>query len=138
MTRNGSCRTSSASFANYDPDTSSWKTFQDSLFTGPEKFSETWPRSGTMRSGIASRLRPSVPYISEIGSFYLPTMVADDTGHRTKPYSQGGRALSYMLGGPVNPMWGEWFMGFPIGHTDLEPSATPSSRKLPSTLADAS
>jgi hypothetical protein len=29
--------------------------------------------------------------------------------------------------GALNPTWVEWLMGFPIGWTDLEPSATPSS-----------
>jgi DNA (cytosine-5)-methyltransferase 1 len=28
-------------------------------------------------------------------------------------------------GGQLNPTWVEWLMGFPIGHTDLEPSETP-------------
>jgi len=31
--------------------------------------------------------------------------------------------------GSLNPAWVEWLMGFPIGHTALEPSETPSSRK---------
>ena len=31
--------------------------------------------------------------------------------------------------GSLNPTWVEWLMGFPAGWTDLEPSATPSSRK---------
>lgn len=32
--------------------------------------------------------------------------------------------------GTLNPAWVEWLMGFPIGWTDLGPSATPSSRKF--------
>jgi DNA (cytosine-5)-methyltransferase 1 len=27
--------------------------------------------------------------------------------------------------GALNPMWVEWLMGFPIGHTDLRDSETP-------------
>jgi DNA (cytosine-5)-methyltransferase 1 len=46
--------------ANYDPDTSSWKTSQHCLVEGLETFSETWPRSGMMRSGTAYRLPPLV------------------------------------------------------------------------------
>ena len=34
-------------------------------------------------------------------------------------------------GGPLNPEWCEWFMGFPIGWTELAHWATPSSRKSP-------
>jgi DNA (cytosine-5)-methyltransferase 1 len=26
-----------------------------------------------------------------------------------------------LLGGPLNPQWVEWFMGWPIGATDLQP-----------------
>ena len=33
------------------------------------------------------------------------------------------------VGGSLNPEWVEWLMGFPIGHTVLEPSETPSSRR---------
>jgi hypothetical protein len=32
-------------------------------------------------------------------------------------------------GGRLNPNWVEWLMGYPIGHTDCEDSATPSSRR---------
>lgn len=38
-------------------------------------------------------------------------------------------SLPAQLGGPLNPPWIEWLMGFPIGWTDCEGSATPSSRK---------
>ncbi len=31
--------------------------------------------------------------------------------------------------GQLNPNWVEWLMGYPIGHTALKDSATPSSRK---------
>ena len=34
-------------------------------------------------------------------------------------------------GGQLNPTWVEWLMGFPTGHTDLQPSATPSSPRSP-------
>jgi hypothetical protein len=54
----------------------------------------------------------------------LPTPVADDTGWRKRPYSQGGRALSFVLGGPVNPEFAEWLMGWPIGWTGCEPLGT--------------
>ena len=42
--------------ASYDPATSSWRTSQLSLDGGLTEFSETWPRSGTMRSGMCYRL----------------------------------------------------------------------------------
>ena len=77
----GSGPTSPASFATYDPTSSSWKTSQDSLFlpssieTGlPDgafprdsaSFSETWPRWGGMRNGSVFR-RPPLELITSGG-----------------------------------------------------------------------
>ena len=84
---------SPVSFANYDPDMSSWRTSQGSLFGGWAEFSETWPRSGTTRSGTAYRLPPSAPHIYELASSFWPTPIADSASGRTTPYSQGGIPL---------------------------------------------
>ncbi len=59
----------------------------------------------------------------------FPTATADDTGHRSARYAQGGTALSTVTGGLLNPTWVEWLMGFPLGWTDCDASATPSCRK---------
>jgi hypothetical protein len=61
-------RNSPELLARYDPDTSSWKTCQRSFLEDWETFSETWPRSGTMRNGIAYRLPPLVPLTGGTGS----------------------------------------------------------------------
>jgi hypothetical protein len=50
------------------------------------------------------------------------------------PFSHGGSGgeLHKQIapnGGPLNPTWVEWLMGFPLGWTDLPASETPSSRK---------
>jgi hypothetical protein len=127
------------SFSTYDPDTCSWRTSAPSSLTDESgEFSGTWPRSGMTRSGTAFQLRPSAPLTHGIASGCWPTPVADDTGHRKKPYSQGGRALSYMVGGPTNPTWIEWLLGFPMGWTDVAPSATRSSLPSRSTSGGAS
>src|SRR5690348_8706600 len=52
---------SPGSFAWFDPASSSWKTFQRCLLGGWVEFSETWPRAGTTRSGIAFQRPPLVP-----------------------------------------------------------------------------
>ncbi len=49
---------------------------------------------------------------------------------RQRPSGGGCRCLETDLAnrghtGPPNPTWQEWLMGFPLGWTDLEPSATP-------------
>lgn len=62
-----------ALLANLDPLTSSWRTSQHSLEGGLTSFSETWPRSGMMRSGIAFQLPPLVLLTDETGSGSWPT-----------------------------------------------------------------
>ena len=73
------------SLARYDHATSSWKTSQLCLGGGLETFSETWPRSGTMRSGIAYRLPPLEPHTGATASGYWPTpnLVDAEGGVRT-------------------------------------------------------
>ena len=62
-----------ASLASYDPASSSWRTSQACFLSEWEPFSETWPRSGTMRRGTAYPLPPLAPLTDEIGSGLLPT-----------------------------------------------------------------
>jgi hypothetical protein len=64
------------SFANYDPDTSSWRTSQLSLLEDSGESLLTWPRAGMTRSGIASRLRPLAPLTGGTESGLLPTPTA--------------------------------------------------------------
>lgn len=64
--------------ANYDRDTSSWRTSQRSLVEGWTVFSETWPRSGMMRNGIAYQLPPLVPLTAATDSGLLPTPITTD------------------------------------------------------------
>jgi hypothetical protein len=63
--------------AKYDPDTSSWRTSQLCLDGDLALFSETWPRSGTMRNGTAYLLPPLVRLTDETGCGSLPTPTAD-------------------------------------------------------------
>ena len=75
---------------------------------------------------------------------YWATPAARDYRHpNKKPYAERGggkkgEQLPNQVGGPLNPTWVEWLMGFPLGWTDLDASATPSSPKSPSGSADAS
>jgi hypothetical protein len=71
---------SSGLLATYDRASSSWKTSQTSLLALPssqglglEEFSETWPRSGSMRNGIAFRLPPLAPRTEETEFGLWPT-----------------------------------------------------------------
>ena len=86
-TRGGAGRGCSASFAHYDPGTSSWKTSQLSLPI--ERLSVgssvTWQRAGMTRNGTAFRLPPLVPLIDVIGSSSLPTPTATPGGYNQSP-----------------------------------------------------
>jgi hypothetical protein len=80
------------------------------------------PSARDGRSGKASEAthdRNSRPLNEVVWRMYT-TPIADGVGHRKRPYSQGGEALSLQVGGHLNPTWTEWLMGFPLGWTDLE------------------
>ena len=83
------------SFADYDPGTRSWRTFQGSLFAEWETYSETWPRSGMTRNGIAYQRQPSAPLTAETecGSWPTPTATEReaDAGSGRSVTCPGGR-----------------------------------------------
>jgi len=157
--------------ASFDPATSSWRTLQRCLVEGWTVFSETWPRSGLMRNGIAYALPTLAPLTSETDCGLWPTPMAGDGAKldatipairrriargrhiglamqarlwptptardfrhpgRSRMERTGGtqgECLPQAIGGALNPTWVEWLMGFPLGWTALEGSATPSSRR---------
>lgn len=71
----------SASFAYFDPATSSWKTSQGTFLSDLEQFSETWPDAGTMRNGSVYELQTSGPATSASGCSLWPTAVGQDSKH---------------------------------------------------------
>jgi hypothetical protein len=215
------------SLAQFGPDGWSLKTSQLSLLEGLEPFSETWPKSGLMRNGIAYRLQPLVRRTGESVSGSLPfgTPTANEVICNASPTPRMGErfrrrhggnllesvahhmwptpsasqmpcegtvrlarkawmdgtatleeanaiagrdvrdkqgkvpamwrtpnasliepkstvkkltgrtpsdpqvGLADQVGGSLNPTWVKWLMGFPLGWTALDASATPSSRK---------
>jgi hypothetical protein len=59
----------------------------------------------------------------------LPTLVARDfrypgRSRMERTGSKAGECLPQVIGGPLNPPWCEWFMGWPIGWTELKPLET--------------
>ena len=58
---------------------------------------------------------------------FYPTLTVNDSKNNAAPsqFKRDTKALNVVVGGPLNPTWAEWFMGFPIGWTDLEHSETP-------------
>ncbi len=144
---------SPAWLANFDPASSSWRTSQICLVAlannqgnGLAEFSETWPRSGMMRSGTAYQLPLSELHILATGyglwptpnksngfaPFSMLTMKRKALGQSRPSGAKMGfdlkwepRAVPYLVDGWINPILSEWLMGFPIGHTDLRPAETP-------------
>lgn len=145
----------SESFANFDPSTSSWRTSQLSLSGDLTLFSDAWPSSGTMRSGRCSQRAPWVPHTHESACFSLPTPTASDAlrvhiigprmrtieDARGKPRKVNSNGSIWSLSLPLlwrratgttlRPRFVEWLMGFEAGWTitAFAHSVTPSSRK---------
>ena len=88
----------SASFARYDPDTSTWRTPQRSLLGGYTEHLGTWPNFGSMRNGRCWERSTSELRTSESESGLLPTPVAIDTGSRFNRSASDGAALRPTLG----------------------------------------
>ena len=123
------------SFVKYDPNTSSWRTRQCSLVEGLDVFSGTWPRWGMMRNGECLELTMSELPTSGIGFGLWPTPRASDYKGAVKKSVNTSRRVAKGItnanlpeamqertnGGPLNPTWVEWLMGWPIEWTDLRP-----------------
>lgn len=85
----------SALFAKFDHNSSSWKTPQFSLLAGLDEYSETWPRSGTMRNGWCWERTTWEPRTSGNASGYLhmiPTPTACNAPNKGS-HSRGPKSL---------------------------------------------
>jgi len=130
-------------FAWYDQDTRLWRTWQLCLDGEWAEFLGTWPKAGLMRNGIAYQ-RVSLSDIAENGHSLWPTLCARDYRSGATPdrstamarVSSRGNDLPAFLrllfperSGLIDPYWAETYLGYPEGHTELPPSATPSYPK---------
>lgn len=117
-------------FAHFDRATSLWRTSQVSLLTLTwDECSETWPRAGTMRNGIAYQQVPLAPLTDEIESGLWPTLRAGQCKNvrwcSRKDYmgnleEWGGKHFPELIGKHISLQWLEWHAGYPIGWTDLK------------------
>jgi len=131
--------TCTESFAIFNRDSQSWRTSQRCWIEGTQKFSETWPRAGSMVNGKCYRRVPLVPHIhaKECSMFSTLTVVSCEHPGRqvVKPHQQSCLSAELAVrdkwrrGGQLNPNHAAWFMGFPASWTDLEDSETPLSHK---------
>lgn len=111
------------SAGKYDPDSSSWKTHQLSLFGGLELCSEIWPKWGMMRNGewYPLEMLAHDTSVKECGS--LPTIGTPIKTQRCRSEDFISPAKNpYELcpkGYLPHPEWVERLMGWPDGWTDL-------------------
>lgn len=132
----GCGRSSPSAFASLGPDGSWLKmsrgSCQQMLDGSSEEYSETWPQWGTMRNGECFQQQPLVRRISAKDCSLLPTPTARDyRSGKASPetHAKNSRPLSEQIGGLLNPQFVEAMMGLPIGYTDCDVSAMPSSLK---------
>ena len=116
------------SYAWYDQDSLSWKTWQQSLITDWTSFSESFPKQGTMQNGQLYLRVHWEPVIEEVDGGALPTPTARDYkgrcsvkwnekyGPKVIPdvLTQTGDSMS------VSPYFLEEVMGYPLGWTELK------------------
>lgn len=117
--------------ANYDPATSCWKTSQRCLIEGWAEFSETWPRSGSMRNGTAYRRRTLAFPTTGTASGLLPTPSGVNGGrnHTVGRLDEWGGSSNpwrkTALGKVRCAAFEEWMMGLPTGWSASTQSETP-------------
>jgi hypothetical protein len=99
----------------------------------PTESARDWKGAPASAATLPENSRP----LNEMVRMY-PTPMARDahnrSGQATRYLNEGrvnlqDRNAADGIHGSLNPTWVEWLMGFPLGWTDLGPSATPSSRK---------
>jgi len=127
------------SFAKWNPDSYSLRTYQACLLRGWEEYSESLPPTGMMRNGQLYRLQTLVRRTSEKGSGSWPTPRASiGLAMRLTEYglSQNENRCGNLedvvlqrmgqaaIGGIVNPQWIAWLMGWPLMWTAPEPLVT--------------
>ena len=141
--REAACGVSAyALLASYDPDTQSLKMSQTCFLDllnvqgdGSPQSCETWPASGMMQNGMIYQL-PTLETGTGGGEYgYLPTVIKSTASGAASSRWLGSATFKnnlheYLRDGPedpkhVKPDFCEMLMGFPIGHTELQPVEIP-------------
>ena len=143
----------------YDHATSSWRTHRCLFDGDLIESLQTLPKWGSMRSGELWELTtPALPTDGSACG-YWPTPTVHGNNNAPKPGTKRGTGLAAAVkiwptpvvsaantiktkrdrpqgmrldetvGGHLNPEWVEWLMGWPIGHTGLEPLETARYRE---------
>lgn len=83
-----------------------------------------WRVQRTPRGRSVFRLELSERPTADTESSWLPTMTINGNYNRKGSSPASGDGLATVLGGPPNPTWIEWFMGFPMAWSAVKPSVT--------------
>lgn len=130
-----------ALLASYDHDSQSWRTSQRCLLEEWELFAETWPESGMTQNGQLLQRAPWVRHTCdrECSLWPTPTASMDGRGFGIPLHKKTGRykrstvsrvhALIGEHGWRIHPNFTEALMGYPMDHTAIEVSETPSCQK---------
>ena len=112
------------------------KMLLDILNSVSTRLPHHWMLKASRSGRLLFQLVPSMPRTDEIGSGFWPTPQAgsnNPAGHNAMSWDfkesfckRAGIPMTTRL----NPQFIEWLMGYPAGWTELERSATPSSRRL--------
>ena len=131
-------------FTWFDRTSSCWRTSQRSLFEAWTPFSGRWPRAGMTRSGVAyvteiwvprSRLNTSGLWPGPRACSAMAARISEHADADRFPNLETvllKRHGNLARGGHVNPEFCEELMGFPVGWTACELSATPLCPRSPS------
>lgn len=118
-------------FAMWSRPASMWRTLQRSLDGGLGSYSETWPRSGSMRSGMCSaRQKLALGTSGKESGSLLPTPSGvnggtNNTMGRVDEWGGSSNPLrGTVIGSMCLPEFEELVMGWPIGWTALTPFET--------------
>jgi hypothetical protein len=119
---------SPAWFARFDRESFSWRTSQTCWLSGLTEFSQTWPRSGMTRNGIAYEL-PVLDCLTAVTAFgLLPTPTASDFkgGHHSGRFSELKHYLlqKFRMKYPPLSLLTD-MMGFPEGWCELNTHQKP-------------
>ena len=81
-----------------------------------------WKVRVTRHSRSIFQLAPSMPLTKGKGSGLWPTPTVQDSRNNGGPaqHRRNTIPLNALAGGPLNPEWVEWLMGFPTGWTESE------------------
>lgn len=130
------------SSVKYDLYLSAWKTLHDSGEKVSPWSSVTLPKWGMAANGFVFQHRTAERPMKETGCGLWPTAKATIRGDcpserlrrtpdlpsaiKMRPLPDGSEPLQ---DGQLNPQWVEWFMGWPIGWTELKPLAMDKFRE---------